>query len=96
MENLEVYLETHYEVVSFIERVMLNSGDSTDNIVTRKHEIGGHSMLYQLAKEWSDEFQDTYKNTDWSEVEWLDTIDTFLKNKLRINYATSFKYRKIR
>lgn len=83
MENLEVYLETHYEVVSFIERVMLNSGDSTDNIVTRKHEIGGHSMLYQLAKEWSDEFQDTYKNTDWSEVEWLDTIDTFLKNKLK-------------
>lgn len=82
MENLEVYLETHYEVVSFIERAMLKADDSTDNVVTRKHEMGGHASLYELAKDWTDEFQKLHNDTDWSETEWLDTIDTFLNNKL--------------
>ncbi len=40
------------------------------------------------AIEWATEFHDHHRKTDWSEVEYLDTVDEFIESKLndyRIN-----------
>lgn len=87
MFDLESYLETHFEVVSYIERYMLNIGASTyDNntsAIIDRHKAQGHGGLYELAKEWTDEFQSIHENTEF-DGNWIDTIDEFLANKNNI------------
>ncbi|MGV3460767.1 MAG: hypothetical protein ACO1N9_09985 [Flavobacterium sp.] len=34
---------------------------------------------------WGKEFEDTHEDTDWDEVDYLETIEAFLDNKLRID-----------
>lgn len=87
MFDLESYLETHFEVVSYIERYMLSVGgsdydDNTSPIIER-HKAQGHGGLYELAKEWTDEFQSIHENTEF-DGNWIDTIDEFLSNKNNI------------
>lgn len=84
MFDLESYLETHFEVVSFIERYMskISGSDYDDNnsAIIIRHKGQGQGGLYELAKEWTDEFQSIHENTEF-DGDWLDTIDEFLANK---------------
>ena len=87
MFDFETYLETHFEVVSYIERYMLaseNDYDVNTSAIIDRHKAQGHGGLYELAKEWTDEFQSIHENTEF-DGDWLDTIDEYLANKNKTN-----------
>lgn len=87
MENLEDYLETHFDVVEFIIG-HLTAWEGKDNwsTILKRHEIQGSGGMYELAKEWTDKFTEQYKNVAWGEgsLDYYDTIEEFLtqQNKL--------------
>jgi len=74
-EKLENYLETYFEVVSFI----------TDNLDTPKlsqlYQEGGKGELWTLARELTDEFEDKYDGKIW-DGGWFDSLDEFLEEKI--------------
>jgi hypothetical protein len=42
----------------------------------------GQGGLYELAQELTDKFERMYEGTTRDEVEWYDTIEAFIKDKL--------------
>lgn len=72
--------ETHYQMVSAIEREM--SKTEPTGRVNDVHLAEGHGGLFTLAKELTDEFEQQYIRQDWIDKEWWDTIDEFIKKKL--------------
>ena len=83
MNDLSTYLETYYEVVSYIERYLRDSDNDYDDdntIIINRHKSQGHGGLYELAKEWNDDFEKIYNDKEW-DGEWLDTIEDFLIEK---------------
>ena len=86
MENLEDYLEAYFDIVQYITRELDNHFEMITVISKRKYEQGSGGM-YELAKEWADEFTEKYKDVAWGEeIEYYDTIEEFLtqQNKLSI------------
>jgi hypothetical protein len=78
-EDLENYLETHFDVVAFINYQLETY---VDNQVYKRHEAQGSGGMYLLAKQWTDEFTEKYKNIVWGEeLEYYDTLEEFLNNK---------------
>ena len=77
------YLEAYYEVVKFIEYQLENY---VDTVVYKKMNHKGTGGLYELAKEWTDEFTEKYKDVVWGEgdLEYYDTIEEFLTNKNKL------------
>lgn len=72
------YLETFYEVVAYFY-------SSPDNecleLVEQEKGRGG---MWELAESFTDEFQTKYKDTTWGEeLEWHDTLELFLNEKLQ-------------
>lgn len=77
-KELEDYLETHFEMV----RHILETEDVKGTPSYEVSEVNGFGGLYQLAKEWTDEFQNKYKDTVWgAELDFNDTLEEFLKSK---------------
>lgn len=72
------WIETHYEVVSFIEEIMRH--DEPWGVVAERHDEQGHGGLYELSVEWTDAFQEAYKDRLW-DGEYFDEIELFLTNK---------------
>jgi len=80
MENLEDYLETHFEIASYIDR---KSNAIEDNNIAKIRYTGGQGALHILAKDWTDEFQEKYKDVVWGEeLEYFDELDEFLNDKI--------------
>ena len=80
--ELEEYLETHYEVVSEIERI--HQSDEPYGRISRVLEEQGFGGLYLLAKELTDLFHSKYKDVEWGlELDWFDTLEMFLKEELK-------------
>jgi hypothetical protein len=77
MEITPQYLETHFEVVS----VIINSTEY--NTIKEVYDNQGTGGLYELAKDWTDEFEKKFQDVVWGEdLDYFDTIDAFLNNKL--------------
>lgn len=76
----EDYLETYYMVVSKIEE-QLNL--CADNKVTLIYKEGGLGSMWELAKSLTDEFEKMHSDTDWSEENWIDSIEEFLTDKTK-------------
>lgn len=74
--------ETHFEIVEAITVIMLGYSDNQHNIVSQKQKDGGRSALYELAKELTDEFEKLHIGEKWEELDWYDTIEAFIKEKL--------------
>jgi hypothetical protein len=72
------WIETHYEVVAFIERVMRH--DDPWGVVADRHDAQGHGGLYELSVEWTDAFQEANKDRAW-DGEFFDEIEKFLTEK---------------
>jgi hypothetical protein len=72
------WMETHHEVVAFITIQQHECRKGTP--IYHRHESQGTGGLYELAEEWTDEFENTYKDTDW-DGEFFDTIEEFLQEK---------------
>lgn len=79
---MESYLETHFEVV---EAITLNMLDPTRMplVLERTQHDYGKGGLYALAKVWTDEFEEKYKDILWGdELDFFETIQHFLDEKM--------------
>jgi len=68
------YLETHYEVVSYLES-NIDSESSMAYYHRRDYGIGG---MYELAKTITDDFELKYKDELWDLEYFIDTLYEFL------------------
>jgi hypothetical protein len=73
------YLETYFEVVEFITITMLEEDDDGGAIWLR-HNEQGRGGLYELAEEWTDEFEKAHEGREW-DGEWLEVIWDFCEQK---------------
>lgn len=75
------FLETYYEIVNWISTER-NKTELT-GIVAKIQEEQGSTGFYTLAKQWTDEFQEKYKDESW-DGQFFDLVEEFcnLKNKL--------------
>jgi hypothetical protein len=73
--------ETHYEVVQAI--TLIWTQDEPYGIVAEWHEAQGHGGLYELAKKLTDEFEQEYKDYDWGNIGYFETLENWLTEKLK-------------
>lgn len=85
--NLTEYLETYYLVVEFIEDTLAKYFDCNgayweeENYISKQYSERGIGAKFELAKRWTDEFQEKYKDCDWSDGTWFGTVEEFLIEK---------------
>lgn len=77
IRNMDDYLETYFEIVGGIFYAM-NSQEPS--VVRLRYEEQGRCGMYELAKEWADEFHSLHADTEW-DGEWLEVLDEFVKSK---------------
>ncbi len=78
------WMETHHEVVSFITGVVTIRAND-DNVIRRRMDSQGTGGLYELAEEWTDEFEKLHEGQQWDGNgglgEWMEVVEEFLNNK---------------
>lgn len=72
--------ETHFEIVEAITVILLQK--EPHGIVEQRQAEQGRGGLYELAQELTDEFENRHIKSDWHELDWYDTIEAFIKEKL--------------
>jgi hypothetical protein len=55
----------------------------TAHFMTQPHLPANSRDVVQLCVDWAAEFEARHGNTDWAEVEYLETIDAFFTSKYR-------------
>lgn len=83
-KNLSSYFKTHFDVVQFITDCLGNNleYDNFTNAVSIRQYQQGSGGMYELAKEWTDEFTEKYKEEVWRKtLEYYDTLEIFLTDK---------------
>jgi len=78
------FLETHFEVSAFIGLKIAEWNGDEENIdkVNEVYCEQGRGGVYELAEDWTTEFENKYKDVVWGEeADYFDTIDNFLNNK---------------
>ena len=86
-EDLNDYLEAYFDTVQFITDCLDRQcgDDRLANVVSKRQYEQGSGGTYELAKEWTDEFTEKYKDVAWGEeIEYYDTIEEFLTNKNKL------------
>ena len=86
VEGFTSWYETYFEIVSFIIEVENYYNESINGceneLVYLKRQEQGQGGIYELAKDWTDEFEKQYKNIVWGEdLDWTDTIENWLITK---------------
>ena len=77
IRNMDDYLETYHEITALIYSELESDHDC---VVRQRYAEQGHGGMYELAKEWADEFHSLHADTEW-DGEWLETLDEFFNNK---------------
>lgn len=72
------WIETHYEIVSFIERELRKNFPS--GIIGDTQKSAGIGGIYKLAEEWTNEFEEMNSGREW-DGEYFDAIEEFMSNK---------------
>ena len=75
------FLETYYEISVFINDELNRYADS---VVIAEYHKYGHGSVYELALNWTTEFQNMYNDMAW-DGDYRDTLDGFLKNKNKVS-----------
>lgn len=71
--------ETHFEIVQMIT-LLLHSANVSDSTIIRRQAEQGHGGLYELAQEWTDEFEKLHEGHDW-DGEFFDAVEEFCTRK---------------
>lgn len=72
------WAETHYNVVAFIE----NELSYPDSTITKKMEEAGRGRMWEMAEEWTDQFEQENKNEEWTDRDYFEELDKFFDKKL--------------
>ena len=79
------WYETFYEVTAFIEQRLqyyMDNLDGINEIIYLREDEQGTGGIYELAKEWTDEFEKVHKDTSWGDEDvFSDTIEEWLTEK---------------
>lgn len=78
--GFDSWQETHCEIC-FAIGIEANKQDPS-GMVEQVREADGMGGLWELAKDLTDEFEKTNADREW-DGEWIDTIDEFIKSKLK-------------
>ena len=77
VKGIESWIETHFEVVAFIAEATMNENDiNLCNVIYNEQGRGG---LYELAEDWTDEFEAI--ESDDIDTEYFERIEEFLIKK---------------
>ena len=71
--------ETHFEVVSYINYEL--SKDVPSGVIGDTYEASGTGGMYELAENWTDEFEEMFDSEDWTERDYFETIHEYCKTK---------------
>jgi len=85
--ELSDYLETYYLVVEFIETDLdhwVKHVDVPYSYIQKEYTQGGMGRKWEIAKEWTTEFQNLHKDNNWEDGNWFDTVEEFLIEKNKI------------
>ncbi len=77
LEGFDDYLETYFEIVGGIFYAM-NSQEPS--VVRLRYEEQGRGGMYNLAKEWADEFHSLHSDTKW-DGDWIEVLEEFFNSK---------------
>lgn len=73
------YLETHYVISAYIDKYQ----DLIQSLIDIQNNYG-MGGLWEKAESLTNEFQSLYDGTAWGEeLDWHDTLETFLNEKLK-------------
>ena len=82
--GLTSWYETFYEIASSIEYIIHYTGITPDHPIVNYYQDNGSGAMYELAKDWTNEFEAKYKDTIWGEdLDWLDTLNEFFVTKAK-------------
>jgi hypothetical protein len=76
------WMETHHEIVVFIAGKL--SADEDDGMIWKTMEDRGSGGIYELAEDWTDEFEKKQQGKVW-ENDYFDTLEEFLRIKNTIH-----------
>lgn len=81
MPKLDVeYLEVHHNIVAQVTLWEEMSNEGT--LISKAREEKGQGGIYELCQDWTDEFQEKYKDVIWGEnLEYYEVIEDFLSEK---------------
>lgn len=77
------WIETYFEVVSFISYEL--SQNPKNGVIIETQIVQGHCGLYDLANEWTNEFEGFNKGREW-DGEFIDEIFAFCVKKNDPNF----------
>lgn len=76
------YLETFYEVTTFINNQInwILEEDCDDSLIKERYDLQGMGSLYEIAEEWTDEFEKLNEGREW-DGEFFDELEDFCRLK---------------
>ncbi len=76
---------THHEIVSMITAHRASAHDTRDypDVILDLYDAHGTHGLYELAEEWTNEFEKKHSHTDWEENDYWETIEKFFNDKIK-------------
>lgn len=82
MNITESWLETFFHLTCEIQS-NYDENWNTDQITEVKttQSLYGHTGLFDLAKQWTNEFEAAHKNTNWEETDFYETLEEFFNEK---------------
>lgn len=72
--------ETHFEIVTEINLQIIENRECKR--ISEINDEFGRGGLFDLAKELTDKFEETYVDCDWNNGDWFEAIQDFLKKEL--------------
>lgn len=82
--GFESWAETHHEIVQYITmNEEVANAVFTPNVVSKIRDDMGTGGLYELAMQWTDEFEEQNKGRDW-DGDFFDRLEDFLSDKNKI------------
>lgn len=80
VNGFDSWSETHFEVTDFIVTIR-NTSNIPNGIIKDIQESQGTAGLWELAVQWTDEFENLNKGRNWEDGDFYDEIEEFCKIK---------------
>jgi hypothetical protein len=78
--GFELWIETYHEISKYIALQLIKEDEDSDGEVLAKYDEQGTGGMYDLAEEWTDEFESINEGVLW-ESNYFEAIDKFLHDK---------------
>jgi hypothetical protein len=74
--------ETHFEIVQAITIRLVNNTIDENSQLAFIYNIQGTGGLYEIAEDWTDEFEKTNRDKEW-DGDFFDEIEAFINLKIK-------------